>query len=226
MPHTTPQGWVDDPAYASISFFWGGEYLGGALWGKSDADARECLIWRVVVRMHATAMRTYLRNRVPGGTYFFTVNLAERKGNTLLIDHMDALRHAVRATRAARPFEIIAMVVLPEHLHAIWRLPEGDDDYSTRWRLLKGRFSHAVCGDERRSPSRIRKSERGIWQRRYWEHTIRDEHDLRMHIDHTHYNPVRHGLCDTPLHWPHSTFHRYARKGWLPEDWAGHSLDQ
>ncbi len=170
------------------------------------------------MRIHATAMRTYLRNRVSGGTYFFTVNLAERKGNTLLIDRMDALQDAVRATRAARPFEIIAMVVLPEHLHAVWRLPEGDDDYSTRWRLLKGRFSHAVCGDERRSSSRKRKSERGIWQRRYWEHTIRDEQDLRTHIAYVHYNPVKHGLCDAPGNWPHSTFHRYAREGWLSVD--------
>ena len=203
--------------------FWGcGEFFwAGAAWGKSDADSGEWLIWPVVSRLHATAMRTYLRNRVQGGTYFFTVNLAERKGNTLLIDRIDALRHAVRATRATRPFEIIAMVVLPEHLHAVWRLPEGDDDYSTRWRLLKGRFTHAVCGHERRSASRIRKLERGIWQRRYWEHTIRNEHDLRTHIDYTHCNPVKHGLCDTPASWPHSTFHRYARKGWLPVDWAG-----
>jgi putative transposase len=169
-------------------------------------------------------MRTYLRNRAPGGTYFFTVNLAERKGNTLLVDRIDDLRCAIRATRAKRPFEIIAMVVLPDHLHAVWRLPEGDCDYSTRWRLLKGRFAHAVGCDERRSSSRLRKQERGIWQRRYWEHTILDEYDLQMHINYIHYNPVKHGLCSAPTDWAYSTFHRYAQNGWLPSNWAGASL--
>ena len=152
-------------------------------------------------------MRTYIRNRVAGGTYFFTVNLAERRGNTLLVDHIDDLRKAIRDTRAERPFEIIAMVVLPEHIHAIWKLPEGDDDYPTRWRLLKGRFTHAIKGDERQSKSRQRRAERGIWQRRYWEHTIRDEHDLKAHIDYIHYNPVKHGLCATPVDWSFSTLH-------------------
>lgn len=192
--------------------------------GKSDAGTGKGRIRFDSLGLHTAGMRTYLRNRVPGGTYFFTVNLAERKGNTLLVDRIDDLRYAIRATRAKRPFEIIAMVVLPDHLHAVWRLPEGDCDYSTRWRLLKGRFAHAVGCGERRSSSRLRKQERGIWQRRYWEHTIVDEHDLRTHIGYIHYNPVKHGLCAAPVDWPYSTFHRYVQNGWLPSNWAGDSL--
>ena len=166
--------------------------------------------------MHAVPMRTYIRNRTPGGLYFFTVNLARRSGNTLLVDHIEALRAAYRLTRAERPFETIAIVILPEHLHAIWRLPEGDDDYPTRWRLLKGRFSHAVACHESRNVSRLHKGERGIWQRRYWEHTLRDEDDLRNHIDYIHGNPVKHGLCAQPMDWPFSSLHRHIARERTP----------
>lgn len=167
-------------------------------------------------------MRTFIRNRVPGGVYFFTVNLAYRAKNRLLIEHIDDFRKAYRLTCRERPFETIAAVVLPEHLHVIWQLPEGDEDYSTRWRLLKGRFSHAIAPHEPRHQSRLRKGERGIWQRRYWEHTIRDEADLHAHIDYIHYNPVKHGWCNAPTEWPFSTLHRHTAQGRLPADWAGH----
>jgi putative transposase len=139
---------------------------------------RRCLMEDAAGRDDHPRMRTYIRNRVPGGTYFFTVNLARRTGNKLLVERIDLLRNAYRATCRERPFETLAAVVLPEHLHVIWRLPPGDDDYPTRWRLLKGRFSHSVgCHHATRRSHKL-KGELGIWQRRYWEHTIRDEADL------------------------------------------------
>ncbi|MCI5146354.1 MAG: transposase, partial [Candidatus Electrothrix sp. AR3] len=118
----------------------------------------------------------YRRARMPGGTYFFTVNLAERK-RTLLVDHIDDLRNAVRKVLTDHPFHIDAMVVLPDHLHAVWTLPEGDADFSIRWALIKAGLSRCIPAEERRSQSRITKGERGIWQRRFWEHLIRDEKD-------------------------------------------------
>jgi REP element-mobilizing transposase RayT len=120
-------------------------------------------------------MRHYLRMRAKGGTYFFTVNLAERRGNGLLVDQVGALRNALRVTRSERPFELQAIVVLPDHLHCLWRLPNGDDDFSTRWQLIKSRFSRALPATERRTRSRRNKSERGLWQRRYWEHPVGDD---------------------------------------------------
>jgi putative transposase len=165
-------------------------------------------------------MTNYLRNFVPGGCYFFTVNLAERR-LSLLIDHIDRLRAAFRSVRARYPFTIDAIVVLPDHLHAIWTLPEGDADFSTRWRLIKSRFSRDLPRSERISTSRAAKSERGIWQRRYWEHTIRDDADYARHMDYIYFNPVKHGHVARVLNWPHSSFHRMVRLGTYPPDWAG-----
>ncbi len=125
-------------------------------------------------------MPDYRRNRVPGGTYFFTVNLLERQQD-VLVRWIDVLRDAVRMVRAARPFHIDAWVVLPEHMHAIWTLPPGDSDYSSRWRAIKIRVAKAIPGTEYRSAVRLAKGERGIWQRRFWEHTIRDEPDYEVH---------------------------------------------
>jgi putative transposase len=167
-------------------------------------------------------MTSYGRNFVSGGTFFFTVNLAERRLR-LLTGHIDLLRAAFRATRLRHPFTIDAVVVLPDHLHAIWTLPEGDADFATRWRLLKSSFSRALPAGERISNSRLRKGERGIWQRRYWEHTIRDETDLARHIDYIHINPVKHGHVTRVRDWPYSSFHRMVRLGTYPEDWAGDS---
>ena len=115
-------------------------------------------------------MRTYIRSRSKNGVYFFTVNLAKRKQNDLLVRHIDNLRQAFQYTKQRHPMIIEAIVVLPEHLHCIWRLPEGDDDYSLRWRLIKSHFSRSIEKGERISDSRLRKTERGLWQRRYWEH--------------------------------------------------------
>ncbi|TKR30349.1 transposase [Luteimonas gilva] len=165
-------------------------------------------------------MRTYLRARVTGGCYFFTVNLAERKGNTLLIDRVSALRAAFAATIRERPFAMPAIVVLPDHLHCLWELPVGDDDFPTRWRLIKSRFSRRIEGAERRSESRRMKKERGLWQRRYWEHVIRDTEDYRRHADYIHFNPVKHGYVSAPRLWPHSSFRQWVRQEIYPESWG------
>lgn len=153
-------------------------------------------------------MPNYQRVHQPGRTYFFTVNLLERNGNDLLVRHVGALREAVRATRATRPFEIVAWVVLPDHMHAIWTLPEGDTDYATRWAAIKTRFSRSLPPTERVNESRAKRSERGVWQRRFWEHTIRDDRDLENHIAYVRSNPVKHRYVNDARDWPHSSVHR------------------
>lgn len=162
----------------------------------------------------------YRRNYVEGGTYFFTVNLLERD-KTLLMDHVACLRAAVRFVKKRQPFYIDAWVVLPDHLHAVWTLPEGDADYSSRWREIKKRFSKSLPETERLSAARQRKGERGIWQRRFWEHTIRDEQDYRHHVDYVHVNPLKHGLVKRVKDWPLSSFHRAVSHGLYDEDWCG-----
>jgi putative transposase len=165
-------------------------------------------------------MANYRRNFVKGGSYFFTAALADRR-QALLVDHIDALREAFRQVRAAHPFHLDAMVVLPEHLHCIWTLPPGNADYPGRWRRIKAAFSRSLPDLYPRSPSQIRKNERGIWQRRYWEHTLRDEEDYRRHVDYIHYNPVKHGHAAHAADWPYSTFRRYVEAGIYASDWAG-----
>lgn len=166
------------------------------------------------------AMRTYTRVRIPGGWYFFTVTLARRHGNDLLVQHIPELREAFRQTRCDHPFQMDAIIVLPDHLHCLWRLPLADDDFPTRWRLIKARFSSRLPAGEQTSPSRQRKGERGIWQRRYWEHVIRDEKDFRHHLDYIHYNPVKHGYVKAAKDWPYSSFHRWVERGVYTVDWA------
>ncbi len=156
-------------------------------------------------------MPHYRRPRVAGATVFFTVALAER-GSDLLVREIGRLREAVGATRAERPFRIDAWVVLPDHLHCVWTLPEGDADYSTRWSVIKARFSRAVREGARR-PSHVARRERAVWQRRFWEHHIRDERDYAAHIRYRHANPVKHGFVDRPENWPHSSVHRDIRAG-------------
>lgn len=170
-------------------------------------------------------MTNYRRNFVARGSFFFTVNLAERR-LSLLTAHIDELRSAFRETRRHHPFTIDAMVVLPDHLHAIWTLPDHDADFATRWRLIKSAFSRSIARGERISASRAAKGERGIWQRRYWEHTIRDETDFARHVDYIHINPVKHGLVAQVRDWPHSSFHRMVRLGIYPQDWAGDVSDR
>jgi putative transposase len=165
-------------------------------------------------------MPDYRRLRIPGGTYFFTVNLLERYPNDLLVRHVDELRNAVRRVRRRHPFHIDAWVVLPDHLHTVWTLPPGDDDYANRWRAIKQHFSRALADTERRSDVRWRRHERGIWQRRFWEHAVRDDADFAAHIDYVHINPLKHGYVERVRDWPFSTFHRYVRSGIYPSDWA------
>jgi putative transposase len=161
----------------------------------------------------------YRRNFLPGGSYFFTVTLADRSSDAL-VRHIDALRDAFRVTRRERPFAIEAVVVLPDHLHAILTLPSSDADFSGRWRRIKGHFSRRLI-DAAASLQRWPNGELALWQRRFWEHTIRDESDFSRHVDYIHFNPVKHGLVPCVRDWPHSSFHRYLREGLLPEDWAG-----
>lgn len=164
-------------------------------------------------------MSDYRRNRVPGGTYFFTVNLQDRSSR-LLIDHIDLFRESVRKVRSRRPFHIDAWVVLPEHMHCIWTLPQGDTDYSARWKAIKIAFAKALPRNLKFSDIRLRPGERGIWQRRFWEHTIRSEQDYAAHVDYIHINPMKHGCVECVADWPYSSFHRYVAAGIYPVDWA------
>jgi len=169
-------------------------------------------------------MSRYRRIYVPGGRYFFTVNIAHR-GQDVLVRHIEVLRHAVRMTRAERPFEIVAMVVMPDHLHCVWTLPDGDADFSTRWGAVKARFSMGVRRAGFTPPPhlpkittgqftganpglRTHKGELAIWQRRFWEHSIRDNADFENHVNYCHWNPVKHGFVERPEDWPFSSVHR------------------
>jgi putative transposase len=166
-------------------------------------------------------MPDYRRHRVPGGTYFFIVNLLERRPNDLRVRHIDNLRGVLRSVRKRWPFHMDAWVVLPDHLHCVWTLPPGDDDFANRRRLIKQGFSKGLPTTERRSAVRVARGERGIRQRRFWEHAIRDDEDYAVHVDYCHINPVKHGHARRVAEWPFSTFHRYVEAGVYPLDWAG-----
>jgi len=165
-------------------------------------------------------MTNYRRVKIEGAKYFFTVNLADRAGNTLLTNNIDLLRDVMRQVKNKHPFNIDAIVILPEHLHCIWTLPKDDADYKTRWMLIKTSFSRNIPASEQRSASRIKRGERGLWQRRYWEHLIRNDLDYQRHVDYIHWNPVKHNLVTQVKDWPHSSFHSFVRRGVLPENWA------
>ena len=167
-------------------------------------------------------MPDYRRNRVPGGTFFFTVNLLDRRSD-LLVTQIDALRNAVRQVRLRAPFHIDAWVVLPDHMHWLWTLPEGDADFPGRWRAIKTAFSKSVPTGEPRSPVMSSRGERGIWQRRHWEHTIRNDQDFAAHMEYTHFNSVKHGLVEHPADWSHSSFRRGVASGLYPAGWLGGS---
>lgn len=158
--------------------------------------------------MHPTGlgMSNYRRVFVPGGEYFFTANLEDRSSD-LLVRRIDDLRAAWSYVEARMPFETVAAVVLPDHLHCIWRLPPGDSDFPTRWRLLKAHFTRSVVKSGGTQPGR-RAGERGIWQRRFWEHVIRDDRDRLAHVAYIHNNPVKHGYCSRVDEWEFSTWRR------------------
>lgn len=164
-------------------------------------------------------MPHYVRARLPGASYFFTVALLERQ-RCPLTREIDVLREAFRTVRAKHPFYVDAIVVLPDHLHCIWTLTNEEADYFRRWRLIKSAFARAVETGERLSDRRLRKKERGIRQRRFWEHLIQDEDDFGRHADYIHYNPVKHGWVGRVADWPYSSFHRWVRSGVYPPDWG------
>jgi putative transposase len=165
-------------------------------------------------------LRTYKRVRIEGGCYFFTVVLAQRHKNNLLIEHVDALRKSFKHVQNNHPFIMDTVVIMPDHLHCIWQLPEGDFNFSTRWRLIKAHFSRSIKKAEVINKSRLRKGERGIWQRRFWEHVIRDDTDYVNHVEYIHYNPVKHGYVNRVIDWTHSSFHQWVEKGIYPLNWA------
>ncbi|TMO06010.1 transposase [Pseudoalteromonas sp. S327] len=162
----------------------------------------------------------YRRNYVKGGTYFFIVNLLDRN-KSLLVEHIDLLRESIRFVKSQRPFYIDAWVVLPDHLHAVLTLPDDDVDYSSRWREIKKRFSKSLPKTEFLTQTRKRKNERGIWQRRFWEHTIRDDNDYWHHVNYVHFNPLKHGLVSQVADWPYSSFHRAVKQGIYANNWCG-----
>jgi putative transposase len=169
-------------------------------------------------------MPNYHRNHVPGATYAFTVNLRDRRSD-LLTTQIDHLRAAVHSVRAEHPFTIEAWVVLPDHMHCLWTLPPGDTLYPRRLQLIKGRFSQTQPSTQIPRASLIRKAERGIWQRRYWEHTIRDDADFAAHMDYIHFNPVKHGYAHSAADWPYSTFARCVARGLYPVDWTASDVE-
>ena len=164
-------------------------------------------------------MPQYIRAFVPGGTFFFTVTLLERH-RKLLTEHIDVLRQVFKSARQRRPFTLEGIVILPDHLHFIWTLPVGEADFSTRWHDVIARFAAHIPKEERLSTRRQKKGERGIWQRRFWEHVIRDEQDYDRHVDYIHYNPVKQGYGTRVAAWPYSSWHRQVRDGMYHLDWA------
>jgi putative transposase len=173
-------------------------------------------------------MSRYRRARTPGVTYFFTLNTLRRQRLLTHADVLRALREAFRLVRAEHPFRLEAIVILPYHLHTVWTLPAGDADYAKRWSLIKRHVSQVSrhFGRDTLNASRRKRRELGFWQRRFWEHQIRDETDYARHVDYVHYNPVKHGLVTCVRDWPYSTFHRFVRLGLYPADWAGGATDE
>ena len=170
-------------------------------------------------------MPEYRRARVPGGTYFFTVTTYRRGKFLTDTPFRLALREGIALARKSLPFDIEAWVLLPDHLHCIWRLPEGDADYANRWasikRYVSKRCGHLLAHDAALIESRLARKESAVWQRRFLEHQIRDESDFARHIDYIHYNPVKHGYVERVADWPYSTFHRFVQAGVYAEDWTG-----
>ena len=173
-------------------------------------------------------MTNYRRLRQPGGTYFFTLVTFNRKPILTSPICREILRNAWINVQLKHPFETVAVCLMPEHIHTIWRLPEGDVNYSMRWNEIKRHFTHEYLRqidiDDERNESRIKRREQAVWQRRYWEHTFFDEDDLNTHIDYIHYNPVKHGLAERVDDWAWSSYHQYVGMGMYPAGW-GENVD-
>ncbi len=173
-------------------------------------------------------MADYRRSRIEGGTYFFTVVTHGRSPLFADVSARELLGDKLRECREAWPFEIDAIVLLPDHLHAIWTLPRGDSDYGQRWAWIKKEFTKAwlAAGGAEQPVSEVRRDrgDRGVWQPRFWEHAVEDEHDFDRHFDYVHYNPVKHGLASSPADWPHSSFRRWVARGVYDEHWGRTAL--
>uniref|UniRef100_A0A7V4GAD6 Transposase n=1 Tax=Desulfobacca acetoxidans TaxID=60893 RepID=A0A7V4GAD6_9BACT len=169
-------------------------------------------------------MADYVRSRKPGGAFFFTVVTFQRRRLFEDLRKCETLINIIVAVQQELPFTMDAWVILPDHIHSLWTLPPEDSDYSKRWGLIKAKFSKAVSRKESRSArltgSRIRHRESTIWQRRFWEHQIRDEKDLQLHLNYIHFNPVKHGLVKSPAQWPYSSFQEYVQRGLYPANWG------
>jgi putative transposase len=158
----------------------------------------------------------YRRAFTPGGSFFFTLVTQGRRPVFSSAQAVETLRGAFRSVRASRPFEIAAMVVMPDHLHCIWILPPGDADFPTRWRLIKTWVTkHSGAAGRAQA----------VWQPRYWEHQIRDDADFARHLDYIHYNPVKHGLAASPMAWPYSSFRRHVQAGVYPANWGENAME-
>ena len=173
-------------------------------------------------------MPNFRRYFVPGGSYFFTVVTYRRARFLCDESARRILGENIRECQRTWPFVVNAMVLLPDHLHAIWSLPTGDDGYSRRWGWVKKEFTSAWlgAGGQQGTTSRGMQAQRrrGVWQPRFWEHTLRDENDFERHFDYIHYNPVKHRLVESPKDWPHSTFHRWVCDGVYDYQWGAAHL--
>lgn len=169
----------------------------------------------------------YRRAFIPGGSFFFTVVTEKQRALFNDEQNVDTLRCAFQTIKARRPFNIDAIVIMPDHLHCIWTLPPGDRDFATRWRLIKTWFTKHCDTSLRAPPNQARqnKQEQAVWQHRYWEHALRDETDFSRHVDYIHYNQVKHRYTSAPQEWPYSSFHRYVEAGVYPVDWGAGLMD-
>ena len=167
-------------------------------------------------------MPEYRRAYAEGGTFFFTVVTYKRYPIFANEPAITRLQRCFRTVKSDLPFPTDAMVILPDHLHCIWTLPDGDADFSTRWARIKGAFTRGYTGARSAciSSSMRKKGEGGVWQRRFWEHRIRDERDFNLHCDYIHHNPVKHGLVSLPIEWKHSSFHEFVERGVYPSIWG------
>lgn len=169
-------------------------------------------------------MSNYRRSRTDGGTYFFTVVTHCRQRILTLTESRTILREVIHDVRKIHPFTVDGWALLPDHLHCMWTLPENDNEFSKRWGMIKARFSKRAksifFSKELLSTSRVKHRESTLWQRRFWEHEIRDENDFNRHLDYIHYNPVKHGLVESVIDWPYSTFHRLVKEGVYAEGWG------
>ena len=175
-------------------------------------------------------MPNYVRSIQKGGTFFFTVVTFSRRPILTTKQSRDILRDSISEVKSTHPFEIDAWILLPDHRHSIWTLPDSDHDFSKRWGLIKARFSKKAKRifhrEQWMNPSKTKHSESTIWQRRFWEHQIRDEADFNAHINYLHYNPVKHRLVKRVADWPYSTFHKFVRQGVYPMDWGGDTCNE